>query len=110
LKNPITKNWAGGVAQGEGPEFQPENHKKERKKRNEGSTSVRLRQKEEKEYRNPEEQWRQSCPPRQKAQSFTLQLLLSLIWGADALDDFLFLAVLGFELRASILLAKCSTT
>jgi hypothetical protein len=23
LKNPITKNWAGGVAQDEGPEFKP---------------------------------------------------------------------------------------
>jgi hypothetical protein len=23
-KNPITKNWTGGVAQGEGPEFQPQ--------------------------------------------------------------------------------------
>jgi hypothetical protein len=23
-KNPITKNWAGGVAQGEGPEFKPQ--------------------------------------------------------------------------------------
>jgi hypothetical protein len=23
LKNPVTKNWAGGVAQSEGPEFKP---------------------------------------------------------------------------------------
>jgi hypothetical protein len=28
LKNPITKNWAGGVPQGEGPEFKPTYHKK----------------------------------------------------------------------------------
>jgi hypothetical protein len=27
LKNPITKYWAGGVAQGEGPEFKPQYHK-----------------------------------------------------------------------------------
>jgi hypothetical protein len=25
-KNPITKNWAGGVAQGEGSEFKPQYH------------------------------------------------------------------------------------
>jgi hypothetical protein len=31
-KNPITKNWAGGVAQGEGPEFKPQYHKKKKKK------------------------------------------------------------------------------
>jgi hypothetical protein len=29
LKNPITKNWVGGVAQGEGPEFKTQYHKKE---------------------------------------------------------------------------------
>jgi hypothetical protein len=28
LKSPITKNWAGGVAQGEGPEFNPQCHTK----------------------------------------------------------------------------------
>jgi hypothetical protein len=28
LKNPITENWAGGMAQGEGPEFKPKHHKK----------------------------------------------------------------------------------
>jgi hypothetical protein len=28
LKNPITKNWAGGVAQDEGPEFKPQYCKK----------------------------------------------------------------------------------
>jgi hypothetical protein len=28
-KNPITKNWAAGVAQGEGPEFKPQYRKKE---------------------------------------------------------------------------------
>jgi hypothetical protein len=28
LKNPTTKNWAGGVAQGEGPEFKPQYCKK----------------------------------------------------------------------------------
>jgi hypothetical protein len=27
-KNPITKNWAGGVAQGKDPEFKPQYHKK----------------------------------------------------------------------------------
>jgi hypothetical protein len=27
-KNPITKNRAGGVAPGEGPEFKPQYHKK----------------------------------------------------------------------------------
>jgi hypothetical protein len=27
-KNPITKNWASGVTQGEGPEFKPQYHKK----------------------------------------------------------------------------------
>jgi hypothetical protein len=32
-KNPITKNWAGGVAQGEGPEFKPQYHKKKKKKK-----------------------------------------------------------------------------
>jgi hypothetical protein len=26
LKKPITKNWAGGVAQGENPEFKPQYH------------------------------------------------------------------------------------
>jgi hypothetical protein len=31
LKNPITKNWAGGVAQGEGPEFKPQYHQKKKK-------------------------------------------------------------------------------
>jgi hypothetical protein len=28
LKKPFTKNWAGGGAQGEGPEFKPQYHKK----------------------------------------------------------------------------------
>jgi hypothetical protein len=28
LEKPITKNWAGGVAQGEGPEFKPQYCKK----------------------------------------------------------------------------------
>jgi hypothetical protein len=28
LKNPITKNWAEGVAQGESPGFKPQYHKK----------------------------------------------------------------------------------
>jgi hypothetical protein len=32
LKTPITKR-AGGVAQGEGPEFKPQYHKKKKKKR-----------------------------------------------------------------------------
>jgi hypothetical protein len=27
-KNPITKNWGGGVAQGESPELKPQYHKK----------------------------------------------------------------------------------
>jgi hypothetical protein len=27
-KKPITKYWAGGVAQGQGPEFKPQYHKK----------------------------------------------------------------------------------
>jgi hypothetical protein len=27
LKNPITKNWAGEVARGEGPEFKPQYRK-----------------------------------------------------------------------------------
>jgi hypothetical protein len=31
-KNPITKNWAGGVAQGEGPELKPQYRKKKKKK------------------------------------------------------------------------------
>jgi hypothetical protein len=31
LKHPIIKNWAGGVAQGEGPEFKPQYHKKKKK-------------------------------------------------------------------------------
>jgi hypothetical protein len=26
LKEPITKNWAGRLAQGEGPEFKPQHH------------------------------------------------------------------------------------
>jgi hypothetical protein len=30
-KNPITKNWAGKVVQGEGPEFKTQYHKKEEK-------------------------------------------------------------------------------
>jgi hypothetical protein len=25
-KNPVTKNWAGGVAQGKGPDFKPQYH------------------------------------------------------------------------------------
>jgi hypothetical protein len=29
-KNRITKNWAGGVAQDEGPEFKPQYHKKKK--------------------------------------------------------------------------------
>jgi hypothetical protein len=32
LENPITKNWAGGVAQGEGPEFKPQYQNKQTKK------------------------------------------------------------------------------
>jgi hypothetical protein len=32
LKKPFTKNWAGGVAQGEGPEFKPQYCKKRKKK------------------------------------------------------------------------------
>jgi hypothetical protein len=31
-KYPITKNWAGGVAQGESPEFKPQYCKKKKKK------------------------------------------------------------------------------
>jgi hypothetical protein len=31
-RKPITKNWTGGVAQGEGPEFKPQYHKKKKKK------------------------------------------------------------------------------
>jgi hypothetical protein len=31
LKNTITKNWTGGVAQGEGPEFKPQYLKKKKK-------------------------------------------------------------------------------
>jgi hypothetical protein len=31
LKNPITKNWAGGVVQCEGPEFKLQNCKKKKK-------------------------------------------------------------------------------
>jgi hypothetical protein len=31
LKKPYQKNWAGGVAQGEGPEFKPPYRKKKRK-------------------------------------------------------------------------------
>jgi hypothetical protein len=30
LKNPITKKWAGGVAQGESPEFKPQYHKQKK--------------------------------------------------------------------------------
>jgi hypothetical protein len=30
LKNLVTKNWAGGVAQGKGPEFKPQNQKKKK--------------------------------------------------------------------------------
>jgi hypothetical protein len=33
LKNPITKNWAGGVSQGEGPEFKVQYCKKKQKKK-----------------------------------------------------------------------------
>jgi hypothetical protein len=29
-RKPITKNWTGGVAQGEGPEFKPQYHKKKK--------------------------------------------------------------------------------
>jgi hypothetical protein len=32
-KTPITKNWAGGVSQGEGPEFKPQYRKRKEKKR-----------------------------------------------------------------------------
>jgi hypothetical protein len=32
LKKPITKIWAGGVPQGEGPEFKPQCCKKKKKK------------------------------------------------------------------------------
>jgi hypothetical protein len=31
-KTPITKKRAGGMAQGEGPEFKPQNHEKKKKK------------------------------------------------------------------------------
>jgi hypothetical protein len=34
-KNPSQKNWAGGVAQGEGPEFKPQHGEKKKKKRTE---------------------------------------------------------------------------
>jgi hypothetical protein len=33
LKTPITKNWSGGVAQGEGPEFKFQYHKKKNRKK-----------------------------------------------------------------------------
>jgi hypothetical protein len=36
LKNPITKNWDGGAAQGEGPEFKPEYCKKKKKRKEKG--------------------------------------------------------------------------
>jgi hypothetical protein len=39
MKNPITKNWAGGVAQGKGPEFKPQYHKNKTKQK---KTSVTL--------------------------------------------------------------------
>jgi hypothetical protein len=42
LKNPITKNWAGGVAQGEGPEFKPQYCKKKKKKKRELYLSYHL--------------------------------------------------------------------
>jgi hypothetical protein len=32
LKNPVTKNWAGGVDQGETPEFKPQYCRKKKKK------------------------------------------------------------------------------
>jgi hypothetical protein len=32
-KNPLTKNWAGRVAQGVGSEFKPQYHKKKKKER-----------------------------------------------------------------------------
>jgi hypothetical protein len=32
LKIPVTKNWAGGVAQGKGPEFKTQYCKKKKKK------------------------------------------------------------------------------
>jgi hypothetical protein len=35
LKNP-SQNRAGGMAQGEGPEFKPQHHQKKKKKRNLG--------------------------------------------------------------------------
>jgi hypothetical protein len=31
LEKPFTNNWAGGVAQDEGPEFKPQYHKKTKK-------------------------------------------------------------------------------
>jgi hypothetical protein len=34
LKNPITKNWTGGVAQGEGPEFKLQFCKQNKTKQN----------------------------------------------------------------------------
>jgi hypothetical protein len=34
LNNPITKNWAGGVAQGKGPEFKPQYSKRKKKNHN----------------------------------------------------------------------------
>jgi hypothetical protein len=33
LKNPIMKSWAGGMAQGEGPEFKPQYRKKKKESR-----------------------------------------------------------------------------
>jgi hypothetical protein len=41
-KNLITKNWAGGVAQGEGPEFKPQYHKKKKKKKEKKSSALGL--------------------------------------------------------------------
>jgi hypothetical protein len=32
LEKPYHKNWAGGVAQGEGPEFNPQYHRNKNKK------------------------------------------------------------------------------
>jgi hypothetical protein len=40
-KNSITKNWAGGVAQGEGPQVKPQNHTK--KKKNSSEITMHLK-------------------------------------------------------------------
>jgi hypothetical protein len=38
LKNPVTKNCAGGVAQGKGPEFKPQYCKKKKEKKKKKKT------------------------------------------------------------------------